>query len=126
MVQDTPEFSPSRRSVVAGTAASLLAASSMNASAQQTKGPAVWLGLAQRELDDAYDHIKYAPNLPQIVGRYKTNSDVTRTRIGAPKRLKYGAPDIEGVDLYATRTPNAPVQVFIHGGAWRAGLADQY
>lgn len=132
---------PSRRSVVAGTAASLIAASSMNVSAQSAppanpssnspgntppKGPPVWLDLDQRALDDAYDQIKYAPNLPQVVGRYKINSDIVRARLGAPKRLKYGAPDIEGMDLYTTKAPNAPVQIFIHGGAWRGGLAEQY
>jgi arylformamidase len=47
-------------------------------------------------------------------------------RIGAPKRLAYGATPIEGLDLYASKTPNAPVQVFIHGGAWRGGLAKDY
>src|SRR5262249_60368685 len=33
---------------------------------------------------------------------------------------------IEGLDLYASKTVNAPVQVFIHGGAWRGGLAKDY
>ena len=46
-----------------------------------------------------------------------------RARLGAPKRLAYGATPIEGLDLYPTRKPNAPVHVFIHGGAWRSGLA---
>ncbi|MET0279218.1 MAG: alpha/beta hydrolase [Pseudorhodoplanes sp.] len=125
MVRQNSEVIPSRRSMMVGTAASLLAASSMNASAQ-TKGPAVWLGLDQRELDDAYDQIKYAPNLPQITGRYRTNSVITRARIGAPKRLKYGTPDIEGADLFPAKAQNAPVQIFIHGGAWRGGMADAY
>ena len=49
-----------------------------------------------------------------------------RKRIGAPKRLSYGATPIEGIDLYATTRPNAPINVFIHGGAWRAGLAKDY
>ena len=45
---------------------------------------------------------------------------------GAPKRFSYGSTPIEGFDLYATTKPNAPVQVFVHGGAWRAGLARDY
>jgi arylformamidase len=40
--------------------------------------------------------------------------------------LSYGATPIEGLDLYATPKPNAPVHVFIHGGAWRSGLAKDY
>jgi len=136
MVRRISEITPSRRSMVAGTAASLLAVSSMNASAQPSegpatkvpaaKGPAVWLGLDQRELDDAYDQIKYAPNLPQIVKRYATNSEAMRARIGQPKRLSYGATPIEGADLYPARRPNAPINVFVHGGAWRGGLARDY
>jgi arylformamidase len=111
-----------RRMVLA--AASLAATSGVAlAQAARQKGPLVWLDLDQQELDDAYDQSKYAANLAQIVKRYATNSEQVRARLGAPKRLAYGPTPIEGLDLYATRKPNAPVHVFIHGGAWRSGLA---
>jgi arylformamidase len=117
-----------RRTVLGASAA--LAASSGTALAQtaaapapRQKGPRVWLDLDQQELDDAYDQSKYAANLAQIVKRYATNSEQVRVRLGAPKRLAYGATPIEGLDLYPARKPNAPVHVFIHGGAWRSGLA---
>lgn len=103
------------------------------ASAQQSptalipaKGPRVWLDMDQAELDAAYDQSKYAPNLAQIVKRYATNSETTRERLGPPKRIAYGPTPIEGFDLYATKRPNAPVNVFLHGGAWRAGMAKDY
>jgi arylformamidase len=100
------------------------------ASAQQPdarpKGPRVWLDLDQKELDEAYDQSKYAPNLQQIVKRYATNSEATRRRIGQPKRVAYGSTPIEMLDIYVTRRPNAPVNVYIHGGAWRSGLAKDY
>jgi arylformamidase len=102
------------------------AALAQSAPPARTKGPAVWLDLDQKELDDAYDQNVYAPNLRQITGRYVTNSEAVRARIGAPKRLAYGSTPIEGLDLYATKMPNAPVQVFIHGGAWRGGLAKDF
>jgi len=118
-----------RRTVLA--AASVLAATGGTALAQapgasapvRQKGPRVWLDLDQQELDDAYDQSKYAANLQQIVKRYATNSEQVRARLGAPKRLAYGPTPIEGLDLYPTQKPNAPVHVFIHGGAWRSGLA---
>jgi arylformamidase len=94
--------------------------------APRAKGPRVWLDLDQKELDDAYDQSKYAPNLAQIVKRYATNSDAVRARLGAPKRLSYGTTAIEGADLYPAKRPNAPVHVFIHGGAWRTGSAQTY
>jgi arylformamidase len=102
------------------------AALAQSAPPARTKGPAVWLDLDQKELDDAYDQSVYAPNLRQITGRYVTNSEAVRARIGAPKRFAYGSTPIEGLDLYAAKTPNAPVQVFIHGGAWRGGLAKDF
>jgi arylformamidase len=90
------------------------------------KGPLVWLDMDQKALDDAYDQSKYAPNIQQVLGRYATNSEAVRARLGAPRRLRYGSTEIEGADLYATSRPNAPVHVFIHGGAWRTGLAKNY
>lgn len=102
------------------------AASAQPAPAPRVKGTLVWLDLDQKELDDAYDQSVYAPNQRQVTGRYVTNSEAVRARIGAPRRFSYGGTPIEGFDLYATRRPNAPVQVFIHGGAWRAGLAKDY
>ncbi|TMH42393.1 MAG: alpha/beta hydrolase [Betaproteobacteria bacterium] len=33
---------------------------------------------------------------------------------------------MEGLDIYTTKRPNAPINIFIHGGAWRVGLAKEY
>src|SRR4051812_41118074 len=38
------------------------------------QGPLVWLDMDQRQLDDAYDHTRYAPNREHVLGRYLTNS----------------------------------------------------
>jgi len=116
-----------RRNLIAAAAA----AAAEPAFAQQTpappaQGPPVWLDMDQKALDDAYDQSKYAPNIQQVLGRYVTNSEAARARLGAPRRLSYGSSAIEGADLYATTRPNAPVHVFIHGGAWRGGLAKNY
>lgn len=89
----------------------------------RVKGPPVWLDMDQAELDAAYDQSVWAPNLQQIVKRYATNSEDVRTRLGAPQRYAYGVTPIEGLDVYMTKRPNAPVNIFIHGGAWRAALA---
>jgi arylformamidase len=110
-------------SVVAATGGTALAQAPGASAPARQKGPRVWLDLDQQELDDAYDQSKYAANLQQIVKRYATNSEQVRARLGAPKRLAYGPTPIEGLDLYPTQKPNAPVHVFIHGGAWRSGLA---
>ena len=96
------------------------------AATAKTKGPRVWLDMDQAELDDAYDQSVYAPNQKQVTGRYVTNSDAVRARLGAPRRFAYGPTPAEGLDVYATKRPNAPINVFIHGGAWRAGAASEY
>jgi len=80
----------------------------------------------QAELDTAYDQSAWAPNREQLIKRYAANSEAVRARLGAPLRYAYGATPVEGLDVYATTRANAPINVFIHGGAWRAGLARDY
>jgi arylformamidase len=86
----------------------------------------VWLDLDQAELDAAYDQRAWAPNREQLLQRYATSSEAVRARLGSPRRFAYGPTPIEGLDVYATTRANAPINVFIHGGAWRAGLARDY
>ena len=86
----------------------------------------MFLDYDQKALDDAYDQAVYAPNRDQIIARFATASRIARQRLGDPQRFSYGKSAIEGLDLYRTRMPDAPVNVFIHGGAWRAGLARDY
>jgi arylformamidase len=87
------------------------------------KGPKVFLDYDQVELDAAYDQSVYAPNQRQIGQRSSNNSDLVRARLGAPLRKTYGPTDIERLDIYRTNRPNAPIQIMIHGGAWRGGSA---
>jgi len=94
--------------------------------APRAKGPAVWLGMDQAELDAAYDQAKYAPNLSQITKRYASNSEAVRTRLGAPRRYAYGTTPIEALDVYPATRANAPINIFIHGGAWRGGRARDF
>src|SRR6266540_291480 len=112
-----------RRTLLA--AAGAVAAASGAAVAQQgaPKGRRVWLDMDQKELDDAYDQAVYAPNQEQIAKRRVANCEGVRARLGAPRRFAYGPTPVEGLDLYPTKRANAPVQIFIHGGAWRAGTA---
>ena len=86
----------------------------------------VWPGTDLAELDDAFDQARYAPNHLEVTSRAAANSDAARARLGQPKRFPYGPTPIEGLDIYVTKRPNAPVNVLIHGGDWRQGAAKDY
>jgi arylformamidase len=90
------------------------------------KGPLVFLDYDQIELDAAYDQAVYQPNILQLNKRWASNSARTRARLGEPKRRAYGESAIEALDIFCTDKPNAPVFVFIHGGAWIRGEASSY
>ena len=96
------------------------------ATATKVKGPIVWLDMDQQELDDAYDQIVYAPNRDQVGKRRLANSAAALARIGKPLRFAYGPTPIEGLDVYRTPKPNAPIAIFVHGGAWRNGTAAEF
>src|SRR5262245_32514803 len=89
----------------------------------RVKGPRVWLDMDQKELDDAYDQRVYALNAQQVIDRCGRLSELVRERLGAPKRLAYGPTAIEALDLYPTKAANAPINIFVHGGGWRSGMA---
>ena len=120
-----------------GTAAGAAALAAAPVRAQETtacrvgppphpKGPLVFLDYDQIELDAAYDQSVYAPMAAQIQARRTSNSEEVRRRLGQPQRLAYGPTEIEKLDIFRAKRPNAPVLVFIHGGAWRAGAAKEY
>jgi arylformamidase len=90
------------------------------------KGPLVFLDYDQIELDAAYDQAVYQPNILQLNKRWGSNSARTRARIGEPERRAYGDSGIEQLDLFRTAKSNAPIFVFIHGGAWIRGDAKSY
>ena len=79
--------------------------------APRPKGPRVWLDMDQKELDDAYDQMVYAPNRDQLSKRRASNSELVRALLGAPKRVAYGATPNEMLDIYPTTAANAPVSV---------------
>lgn len=92
----------------------------------RAKGPRVWLDMDQKELDDAYDQTLWAPNREHVRKRRHAASEQTLARIGPPERVAYGPTEIERLDIYKGKQANAPIHIFIHGGAWRGGLAREF
>ncbi len=89
-------------------------------------GPLVWRDMDQKALDDAYDQDVYAPNRPLIVARRIAASERTRAILGPPHRVAYGPSEYEGLDIFRAAAANAPINVFVHGGAWRRNRAADY
>jgi arylformamidase len=126
-----------RRNFVSGLFGGVAAATLANVARAQTpdpvpcqlgpsphlKGPPVWMDMDQIELDSAYDQRFYAPMGDQIQKRVASISSAVRARLGEPLRLSYGSSELEKLDIYRARKPNAPIFLFVHGGSWRGGSA---
>jgi arylformamidase len=96
------------------------------ASAARAKGPLVFLDMDQQALDEAYDQEIWAPNRALIVERRKAASERARAILGQPKHVAYGPTEHEGLDIFDCGVKGAPVNVFVHGGAWRRNVAADY
>ncbi len=86
-------------------------------------GGKVFLDYDQAALDRAYDQTQWAPNQQEVIARRVAAGDAVRARLGEPRRMAYGPTLVEQLDIYTTARANAPVMIFLHGGAWRAGDA---
>jgi len=120
------QYDPSSAQSARVSAAASTLAVSAPSRPPRVKGPLVWLDMDQQELDDAYDQIVYAPNRDQVGKRRFANSEKARAVLGLPERVAYGPSEIEKLDIYRTKAANAPVNIFIHGGAWRANRGADY
>lgn len=121
-------ISQTRRSIIKTGAAAVIAALAGRPAIgnELSNGPLIWRNMDQRQLDDAYTQAGYTPNIGQIVARWNSWSAEVRARIGSPLRFEYGNRSSESMDVYTCKRPNAPIHVFIHGGAWKQNRAETY
>jgi arylformamidase len=122
-----------RRALVAGAAAGTMAFATDPAAAQRCppaaariKGPPVFRDLDQVDIDEGYDNDVYAFNARNLGERRVFNNRIAQRVLDKPERVKYGEAEIERLDFYKTKRTNAPVLIFIHGGSWRGGRAEQF
>lgn len=117
---------PSKKKTLTRRRAVLKSARVAAVPAPRVKGPLVWLDMDQKELDDAYDQSVYAPNQEHVSKRRRLWSERTIARLGPPQRVSYGPTEIEKLDIYRTTRSHASIQIFVHGGAWRNGIARDF
>ena len=123
-----------RRALVGGAAAGTVALAAGDASAQRcpatppvrAKGPAVWLDYDQQDMDELYDQSVFAFNQRHLLARSDANNAIATATIGKPERFAYGSDPVEGVDVWKTRKPNAPVLIYLHGGGWQSGRSADF
>jgi len=92
----------------------------------EIQGMSVFLDYDQAQLDACYDQMVWAPNAELMHRRQNALSDEARKRLPPATRYAYGPGAMEHLDLFRTARPNAPVFVFVHGGAWRANSSERY
>ena len=88
--------------------------------------PLVWQDLDQAGLDRAYDQTQWASNITEVMGRCVALSQALRDKQVLAQRLAYGAGVNERLDFFSCARAGAPMLIFVHGGAWRSGLAKDY
>ena len=78
----------------------------------------VFRDLTQAELDRAYDQRQWATNAAEVIARYGTQSASVRARLDCIADVAYGESPDEVLDVFPAKTRNAPIHIFVHGGAW--------
>jgi arylformamidase len=90
-----------------------------------TGGPLVWLDMDQAALDAAYDQRAYAPDMQSHIDRRSRRNADALARLAEPLNFSYGTRPIEKLDVHLSLQADrpAPINIFFHGGAWRASNA---
>ena len=129
MTNERKHHSRSRRDLLKASAAIGVAIPTARALAQQDTqrtGPAVWLDMDQAQLDDAYNQRIYAPNIDQLREQNAFKNHLAKARLGPPLEFAYGSGPTETLDVYRAESDGGPMNVFIHGGTWRYGVANEF
>jgi arylformamidase len=82
----------------------------------------IFRGYDRQALDLQYNNQLRVPRFPEHVARWKQESERARAELSGHLDVAFGASPTEKLDIFvpAGRSGLAPVQVFYHGGYWRA------
>ena len=79
----------------------------------------IYKGYNQEALDKQYNNRATVPNFVEIVENWRQRSAIFKSSHLIVENLPYGAHPRERLDIFPAGD-GAPVQVFFHGGYWRA------
>ena len=90
------------------------------------KDEPVFLHYTKAELDRNFDQRGWIPNAEAIIARHIERSRLTRDNLTFVPNLRYGDHPEEVLDYFPATRNGAPIQVFVHGGAWKNFGKDDY
>jgi arylformamidase len=84
----------------------------------------VILGYSQAQLDRVFDQAAWAPRMKELEEQLASASAAVRRKT-PPRTERYGEGEAEVLDIFAPPdVRDAPVMIFIHGGAWIRSTKD--
>jgi arylformamidase len=93
------------------------------AAASESAAP-VLLGYSQEQLDRVFDQASWAPRMKELEEQIASESAAVRREM-RPRTTRYGKSEDEVLDIFAPAdVRDAPVMIFIHGGAWIRSTKD--
>lgn len=87
---------------------------------------AVFLDYDRESLDREYNNRAKVADAEEYLARYSQTSEATRQTLGGRLNVAYGSSAAELLDVFSTPHDGAPVQVFFHGGYWKALSKDDF
>ena len=76
------------------------------------------------EMESHFNPRAVLPDVDGLIAERSAKSAETRETLTNHRNLAYGDSDRQVVDIFPAAAPNAPVNVYIHGGYWRAVSKD--
>jgi arylformamidase len=86
----------------------------------------VFLHYTQAELDRNFDQRGWVTNAEEVIARYIARSNATRQALPHRADLRYGPSADEILDVFPAAASPAPIQIFVHGGAWKNFTKNDY
>lgn len=83
------------------------------------------MGFDQATLDREYSPSSCVPSLQYYLDEYARRSAAAREACEVRKDLRYGDRPEERLDFFPAAVPDAPLQVFVHGGYWQELTKDE-
>ena len=85
-----------------------------------------WVLLGQAERDAAYDNNAAVKNSAELIAERNEASAALRASRKSSLDVPYGDRERTKIDLYPAADKAAPCLVFLHGGSFTSGSANQY